>query len=175
MDLLTLPQWLTLAIILATLALLALEVLRVDVTAMLALVALVVTGVLPAEHALDGFSSDPVMAVAGALVLSAAIVQTGIADRIGDTIGRLAGQGTLRALVVLMLATAAMSAFTHHLMVTAMMVPVAIGVARGGAVPPSRYLMPVSLAASIGATLTLIGAPAFLVADHVLQRASGVT
>ena len=171
MDLLTLPQWLTLAIILATLALLALEVLRVDVTAMLALVALVVTGVLPAEHALDGFSSDPVMAVAGALVLSAAIVQTGIADRIGDTIGRLAGQGTLRALVVLMLATAAMSAFTHHLMVTAMMVPVAIGVARGGAVPPSRYLMPVSLAASIGATLTLIGAPAFLVADHVLQRA----
>ena len=108
MDLLTLPQWLTLAIILATLALLALEVLRVDVTAMLALVALVVTGVLPAEHALDGFSSDPVMAVAGALVLSAAIVQTGIADRIGDTIGRLAGQGTLRALVVLMLATAAM-------------------------------------------------------------------
>ena len=171
MDLLTLPQWLTLAIILATLALLALEVLRVDVTAMLALVALVVTGVLPAEHALDGFSSDPVMAVAGALVLSAAIVQTGIADRIGDTIGRLAGQGTLRALVVLMLATAAMSAFTHHLMVTAMMVPVAIGVARGGVVPPSRYLMPVSLAASIGATLTLIGAPAFLVADHVLQRA----
>jgi di/tricarboxylate transporter len=168
---LTTPQWLCLAILAITLVLLVTEWLRSDIVAMLALVAFVVTGVLRPEAALRGFGSEPVIAVVGAFVLSAAVVNTGLAEQFGRGVSRIAGTRVVWALAVLMLAAALLSALTHHLLITALMVPIATGVAQRGEFPASRLLMPVSLAASIGTTLTLIGAPAFLVADHVLQEA----
>jgi di/tricarboxylate transporter len=167
----TTPQILCLAILAVTLLLLITEWLRADIVAMLALVALVATGVLRPDAALKGFGSEPVIAVIGAFVLSAAVVNTGLAEQFGRGVSRIAGTRVVWALIVLMLAAALLSALTHHLLITALMVPIAGAVAQRGEFPASRLLMPVSLAASIGTTLTLIGAPAFLVADHVLQEA----
>ncbi|HVJ62473.1 MAG TPA: SLC13 family permease, partial [Tahibacter sp.] len=167
----TTPQILCLAILAVTLLLLITEWLRSDIVAMLALVALVATGVLKPDAALKGFGSEPVIAVVGAFVLSAAVVNTGLAEQFGRGVSRIAGTRVVWALFVLMLAAALLSALTHHLLITALMVPIAGSVAQRGEFTASRLLMPVSLAASIGTTLTLIGAPAFLVADHVLQEA----
>lgn len=167
----TTPQILCLAILAVTLLLLITEWLRSDIVAMLALVALVATGVLKPDAALKGFGSEPVIAVIGAFVLSAAVVNTGLAEQFGRGVSRIAGTRVVWALFVLMLAAALLSALTHHLLITALMVPIAGSVAQRGEFTASRLLMPVSLAASIGTTLTLIGAPAFLVADHVLQEA----
>nr|WP_305119284.1 SLC13 family permease [Tahibacter harae] len=165
------PQIVCLLIIALTLLLLITEWLRADVVALGAVVALVATGVLSPEQALKGFSSEPVIAVIGAFVLSAAVVNTGLAERLGQWVTRVAGTHLLWGLLVLMLAAALLSALTHHLLITALMVPIATTVAARGQFSVSRLLMPVSLSASIGTTLTLIGAPAFLVADHVLQEA----
>jgi len=162
-----------LVILLATLVLLVSEWIRLDVTAMLALVALVVTGILKPAEALAGFGSEPAIAVAAVFVLSAGLAQTGVTERLGDWIGRLAGASLWRATLVIMLAVAAMSAFTHHLMITAMMLPVTLAICARAGLPPSRLLMPMSLAASFGTTLTVIGAPAFLIAAHILGRDGG--
>jgi di/tricarboxylate transporter len=70
-------------------------------------------------------------------------------------------------------AVAALSAFTHHVMVTAMMLPIVLRHARERQLPASRLLMPMSLAASLGTTLTLVSAPAFLLAGNMLERAGG--
>ena len=146
------------------------ERLRVDVTAMLILLALVVTGVLDAKQALSGFSSEPAIIVAAVFVISGALAATGITERLGLWIGRASGRSEARGVAVLMPAVAALSAFTHHVMVTAMMLPIVLRHAREMKLPASRLLMPMSLAASLGTTLTLVSAPAFLLADSLIER-----
>jgi len=146
------------------------ERLRVDVTAMLILLALVLTGVLDGKQALSGFASEPAIIVAAVFVISGGLAATGITERLGQWIGRAAGKGEARAIAVVMPAVAAMSAFTHHVMVTALMLPIMVRHARERQLPASRLLMPMSLAASLGTTLTLVSAPAFLLADNLLER-----
>ncbi|WP_028918489.1 SLC13 family permease [Pseudoxanthomonas suwonensis] len=143
---------------------------RVDLVAMLALLALGLTGILDARQLLAGFSSEPAIIVASVFVLSAGLSATGITDRIGAGIGRAAGGSEWRTIAVVMPATAALAAFSHHVMVTAMMLPILMRLARERKLPVSRLLMPMSLAASLGTTLTLFSAPAFLLASDLLKR-----
>jgi di/tricarboxylate transporter len=165
-----LEQILFLVILAATLVLFISEKLRVDVVAMLALLALTLTGILGPKDALSGFSSEPAIIVASVFVLSAGLSATGITERIGAGIARAAGSSEWRTIAVVMPATAALAAFTHHLMVTAMMLPILMRLAREQKLATSRLLMPMSLAASLGTTLTLISAPAFLLANDQLKR-----
>jgi di/tricarboxylate transporter len=153
-----------------TLGLFVSEKLRVDLVAMLALLALTLTGILGPKEALSGFSSEPAIIVAAVFVLSAGLSATGITDRIGAVIARAAGGSEWRTIAVVMPATAALAAFSHHVMVTAMMLPILMRLAREQKLATSRLLMPMSLAASLGTTLTLISAPAFLLANDLLKR-----
>ena len=162
---------LTLLVILAgAFALLLTERIRIDLTAVLIILALAVTGILPAEEALSGFGSEPAIVAAAIFVLSGAMQTTGLADRLGLWIGRLAGKSSLRITGVVMGAVAALSAFTHHLTITAVMVPVTLKLSQDHDVPASRLLMPMSFAASLGTTITILGAPAFLIADRLLRQ-----
>jgi len=146
---------------------------RVDVTAMLLLMALVVGGVLDPKQALSGFASEPAIVVAAVFVISGGLSATGVTERLGRWIGRAAGRSESRAVAVVMPAVAALSAFTHHVMVTAMMLPLLLRHGRETGLPASRLLMPMSLAASLGTTLTLVSAPAFLLAGDMLARNGG--
>jgi di/tricarboxylate transporter len=157
----------------AGLVLFVTEKFRVDVTAMLILAALTLTGILTADEALSGFSSEPALIVASVFVLSGGLAATGLTERIGAQIGRAAGGSEWRTIAVVMPAVAALAAFSHHLMVTAMMLPILMRIAREKGLPPSRVLMPMSLAASLGTTLTVISAPAFLLASNLLEREGG--
>src|SRR5437868_852555 len=96
---------------------------------------------------------------------------TGLSDRMGDWIGRFAGKSLSRAIAVIMPSVALMSAFTHHVTTTAMMLPITLDLSRERKMPASKLLMPMSFAASLGTTITIIGAPAFLIASTVLQQA----
>lgn len=143
---------------------------RVDLVAMLLVLALALTGTLGLEQALAGFGSEPAIIVAAAFVISGGLGATGVTDRIGQAIGRAAGASEWRAVAVVMPAVAALAAFSHHLMVTAMMLPILLRLARDQGLPASRLLMPMALAASLGTTLTLFSAPAFLLARDLLER-----
>lgn len=147
------------------------EKLRVDVTAMVILLALVLSGVLDSQQALSGFASEPAIIVASVFVISGALGATGISERVGNWISVAAGAREWRTIAVVMPAVALLAAFTHHVMVTAMMLPLLLRHARDRKLPASRLLMPMSLAASLGTTLTLFSAPAFLLANDMLQRA----
>jgi di/tricarboxylate transporter len=164
-------QWAFFAILLGACALLVSEKLRSDVVAVLIVLALAATGLLSPRQALSGFASEPAVVVVAVLVLGTALRQTGLAERFGQWVARLAGGGYIRALGALMTAVATLSAFTHHVTMTAVMLPVALDLAKKRDIPPSKLLMPLSVAASLGTTITLIGAPAFLVASAVIQQA----
>jgi di/tricarboxylate transporter len=163
------------AILIAAFGLLLTERLRNDIVALLIILALAVTGLLEPAEALSGFSSEPAIVVAAIFVLSGALHQTGLSDTIGGWIGRLAGSegdraSPLRPLAVIMPSVALLSAFTHHLTTTAVMLPVTLNLSRERGIAPSKLLIPLSFAASLGTTITIIGAPAFLIASAVLQQ-----
>jgi di/tricarboxylate transporter len=147
------------------------EKLTVDMTAIFIILSLAITGVLDAKEALSGFASEPALIVCAVFVLSAGLAATGVTDSIGTAVARFAGKNQYTANFIIMTTVAALSAFTHHLMVTAMMLPIAMRISRENEIPSSRLLIPMATAASLGTTLTLIGAPAFLLANGIIKRA----
>ncbi|HEX3084532.1 MAG TPA: SLC13 family permease, partial [Pyrinomonadaceae bacterium] len=157
-------------ILIIALALFVTEWIRTDVVAVLVVIALYVTRVLKPEEALSGFSSEPAIVIAGIFVLTGALHATGLSDRLGDWIGHFAGKSLNRSIAVIMPAVALFSAFTHHVTTTAVMLPITLDLSREQKIPASKLLMPMSFAASLGTAITIIGAPAFLIASTVLQQ-----
>jgi di/tricarboxylate transporter len=165
------PQLVFFAILVAAFVLLLSERLRNDVVAVLIVIALAVTGLLKPAEALSGFASEPAIVVAAVFVLSEGLHRTGVSEQLGALIGRWAGASWTRAIAVIMPSVAVISAFTHHLTTTAIMLPVTLELARERSIPASKLLMPLSFAASLGTAITVIGAPAFLIASETLRQA----
>lgn len=157
-------------IMLTSIALFITDVLRVDIVAILIILALAITGLIDVKAAFSGFSSEPAIIVCAVFMLSAGLSYTGATDVIGQWVGRWAGKSETRANLVIMSAVAGLSAFTHHLMVTAMMLPIVMKLCKEKGFHSSRLLIPMATSASLGTTLTLIGAPALLLANSILQR-----
>ena len=168
---LTTEQMMYLLILVTAIGVLLSERIRNDIVAILIIISLYISGILTAEESLAGFSSEPAIVVAGIFVLSRGMHQTGLSETIGGWVSRLAGNGYNRMVGVIMLSVAGLSAFTHHLTTTAVMLPVTMNIAKEREIAPSKLLMPLSFAASLGTTITIIGAPAFLLASDSLQRA----
>lgn len=166
-----LNQWLFIGILSVALYLFISEKLSIDLIALLIILSLAISGVISPAEALSGFSSEPALIVCAVFVLSAGLSMTGLTDSIGALIGRSASHNQWFGNAVIMFSTAVLSAFTHHLMVTAMMLPIIMKICRENSMPASRFLIPMATAASLGTTMTLIGAPAFLLANNILKRA----
>ena len=151
------PNQIALLLILAgSVILLFTEWIRIDLTAILIIITLSLTGVLAPEEALSGFSSEPAILLASVFVLSGALYHTGLSEQLGNWIKRLAGSGLERAIVVVMPSVALLSAFTHHVTITALMLPPMLKFSRESNIPASKLLMPLSFAASLGTAITII-------------------
>lgn len=146
------------------------ERVRIDLAALLVIVVLAFSGLLPVREAMAGFSSEAAIITASVFVISAGLAATGLADRVGGWIGALAGASEWRTLLVVIPTVALVAAFTHQLMVVAMMLPVLLHLAHERGLSPSRLLMPMAFAASLGTTITVLGAPAFLLTSSLLHR-----
>ena len=158
-------------ILIGAVILLFTEWVRVDLTAILIILMLGLTGVLAPEDAFSGFSSEPAILVATVFVLNGALYYTGLSEQLGNWIKQLAGKSFERAIGVVMPAVALLSAFTHHVTITGLMLPPMLKLSRENDIPASKLLIPLSFAASLGTTITIIGAPAFLIADGLLKQA----
>src|ERR1051325_1829666 len=164
-------QLLLLLILLGSVILLFTEWIRIDLTAILIIVMLSITGVLKPEDALSGFSSEPAILLASVFVLNGALYHTGLSERLGNLIKQLAGKSLERVIGGVMPSVALLSAFTHHVTITGLMLPPLLKLSRESDIPASKLLIPLSFAASLGTTITIIGAPAFLIADGLLRQA----
>jgi di/tricarboxylate transporter len=158
-------------ILVGAIVLLFTEWIRIDLTAVLIIVALGLTGVLEPEAALSGFSSEPAILLAAVFVMNGALYHTGLSEQMGNRIKQLAGKSAERAIGVVMPAVALLSAFTHHVTITGLMLPPLLKLSRETDIPASKLLIPMSFAASLGTAITIIGAPAFLIADGLLRQA----
>ena len=145
------------------------EWLRVDLVALLVLSSLAVTGLIAPSEAVAGFSSPAVITVWAVFILSGGLARTGVAGFIGRQILRLAGQGEVRLLVVIMLTAGFMSAFMNNVGVAALLLPVVMNIARRTGRHPSKLLMPLAYGALLGGLNTLIGTPPNILVSDILR------
>ena len=160
---------LVLAILVAAMVLFVTGWLRMDLTALVVLAILALTGLVTPGQALAGFSSPAVITVAGMFVISAGLARTGVAGIVGRQVLRMAGHGEVRLLVVIMVTAGVLSSFMNNIGVAAMMLPVVMDIARRTRRPPSRLLLPLALACLMGGLLTLVGTPPNIVVSDALQ------
>ena len=143
-----------------------------DVVALLAMVALPLTGVLSVQEALAGFSDPSVVLIAALFVIGDGLVRTGIAYRLGDWLMRAAGSSETRLLVLLMLAVAGLGSVMSSTGVVAIFIPVVLGIANRMKVSPRRLLlMPLAFAGLISGMLTWWRRRPNLVVNSELRRA----
>lgn len=158
-------------VLLGAVALFVSDRVRLDVVALLVILALTLTGSLTPAQALAGFADPLVVMIAALFVVSGALVQTGVADAFGRALGRLAGGGETRMVVAVMLATGLLSAFMSSTGTVAVMLPIVMAMAWRAGVSPSKLLIPTAYAALVGGMLTLIATPPNLVASQALEGA----
>jgi di/tricarboxylate transporter len=152
----TLDQAFAFAIVAAMMALFVWGRLRYDLVAMLALLASVAAGIVPADQAFAGFGDDIVVIVATALLVSAAVAKSGIAERsIAPLAPRLVT--VQRQILVLVGVVTLLSAFVKNVGALAIMMPIAFQLARRTGTSPSSLLMPMAFGSLLGGLTTLVG------------------
>ena len=151
------------------------EKVRMDVTALIVLGALAVTGLVSPVDAVAGFANGAVIAVWAMFILSDGLTRTGIANVIGRTVLRFAGAGQGAMTVVIMLTGGVLSAFMNNIGVAALMLPVVIEIARRTRIPASKLLMPLAYGCLLGGLTTMIGTPPNLLIAGALQQAGEPT
>ena len=166
---LTLPILLVLGLLVAVVFVFAFEWLPVDVTTLLLLSVLVLTGILSVEQAFSGFSNDIIIILASIFVLSGALMKGGILDHLGDMIFRVAGGSRTKILLCVLPVTTFVSAFMNNTTTTAVIMPAALGVCRKSRLAPSKVLIPLAFASMLGGTCTLIGTSTNVAASGFLQ------
>ncbi|WP_110716946.1 SLC13 family permease [Salinicola acroporae] len=131
---------------------------RYDLVAMAALLACVLLGVVPADEAFSGFGHPAIITVAAVLVLSRGFEHSGVVDWIAEKTLK-AGSQPIWQLAVLTTTVILLSAVMNNVGALALLLPVAVRVAREHGTSPSLLLMPLAFGSLLGGLITLIGTP----------------
>lgn len=161
---------LLLVIIVVAMLLFSSERISADIVALGVLMALILTGLLPVEQAFAGFGSDAVIMIFGLLVLTAALLRTGVVENTGRLIIRRVGERPLALLAVIMIASSTLGAFMSNTASTAFFVPIVIGVARKARVNASRFLMPLAFSSILSSSVTLVSTSTNIVVSDLMQQ-----
>lgn len=168
MDWQTIQIVIVLALTVAVFASFVRETWPADVVAMLAFSILLITGILSSKQAMAVFSNNGPITVGCMFVLSAALERTGLIERIGGYTAGAAGKSPVVALVAMALVVMVLSAFINNTPVVVVLTPVAFMLARALKISPSRLLIPLSYAAIMGGTTTLIGTSTNLLVNGII-------
>lgn len=147
--------------------------LSMEVTSIGIIVALAVSGILEPNEALSGFSSPATITVVGMLVLSAGLDRAGIVDYAARVLSMGTRAGLRGLLVVLAIPAIGFSAFMNNTPVVALMIPIALTLARKARVAPSRILLPLSYFSILGGTCTLFGTSTNILVDALYKEGGG--
>jgi di/tricarboxylate transporter len=146
---------------------------RYDLVAIAALLAVALLGIVPADEAFLGFGHPAVITVAGVLVISRALINSGAIDLLARRMMRVGNQPTLQV-GVLSSVSALCSAVMNNVAATALLLPLGIQMARKAGRSPSLLLMPLAYSSLLGGMLTLIGTPPnIIIATYRDQTGAG--
>ncbi len=162
---------LTFAILAATVALFIWGRLRADIVALLALLALFLTGILTTAQSIAGFGDSTVILIAALFVVGEGLSQTGVTAWLSSRLRALAGRSLTGLIVAAMAVGALLSAFMSNTGATAALMPAVVSAAWSVGSVPSKTLMPLAYATSSGGLLTLMGTPPNIIVADTLSAA----
>jgi len=146
--------------------------LRYDLVALLALLAAVAAGVVPADHAFAGFANPVLPLIGAALIVGVAVGQSGAIEVLLRRLTPMMRSKDLQV-GILVACVAVLSALMKNIGALAIFVSAALQVARRNDRPPSEFLMPLSFASLLGGSMTLIGTSPNLLTSAVRQELTG--
>ncbi len=161
------------AITVLAFVLFASEIVPVDVTALIVMVALMVLSPwtqVSIEEGISGFSNSATITVLAMFILSAGVSRTGAVQKLGTRMAAFARDDERRQLLSVLGVAGVPSGFLNNTPIVAMLIPAVSDLAREGGTSPSKLLIPLSYASMVGGMLTLIGTSTNLVASNVSAR-----
>ncbi|MBD3220901.1 SLC13 family permease [bacterium] len=167
----TLEIALVLALLGLVVVLFVTEALRVDVIALIIMVALPWLGLISPEQAFSGLASDAVVAIIAVMILSHGLDRAGVMTRVTRPILRLAGDDARKITALVSLAAATVSSVMQNMGSAALLLPAILRISRRTGIPAGRLLLPMGYVAILGGTLTLVASGPLIILNDLLQQA----
>lgn len=156
-----------LAIAVGAMVLFITERLRMDIVAMLVLVALAVPGLVGPAEALSGFSNQATVTVAAMFILAAGLDKTGALSGIGALLGK--SKSPTLFLLTLFAVLALIAPFVNNTAVVAVFMPIVMAASLKIGLSPTKTLIPLSYVSQMAGVTTLIGTSTNLIVNSVAQ------
>ena len=141
-----------------------------EVTGLLAMALLIVSGVLKPSEAVEGFGSPALITLMGLFAISAGLFRSGGLDRLRALIGSDAVRSPKRMIALMVAAVGPVSAFVPNTPIVASLLPVVESWCQRRRIAPSKVLLPLSFATVLGGTMTLLGSSVNLLASEVSSK-----
>lgn len=135
----------------------ALETVSFDVTAVIVLSVLMISGILTPEEGFSGFSNSATVTIGAMFILSEGLRRTGVLAWIGDQFVSIGKNDYRTAVVSMMVFISVTSMFINNTAAVAIFIPIVLSMSSTLGVSASRLLMPLSFASMFGGVSTLIG------------------
>ncbi len=168
-----------LAILVLTIVLFVSELLRVDVVAVLVMVLIGLSsllpnyeGLVPAVRLFEGFSSNAVISIIAVMILGAGLDRTGLLNRLAARILVVAGNTERRIMVLVSSAVGAISGFMQNIGAAALFLPVVDRICKRSGATPSSLLMPMGYCAILGGTLTMVGSSPLILLNDLIANSN---
>ena len=160
-------------IIMIALVLFITEFFPIDVTALLVLGLLLALGLVTPSEGLSGFSNPAVITIACLFVMSYALQKSHVLEYVIININKIIDQSQALGMAVYLFCIGIASAVVNNTAIVAIFMPVTIRLADKYNISPSKVLIPLSYAAILGGTLTLVGTSTNLIVNSVLVVSTG--
>ena len=147
------------------------ELVPLAITATAGAIACGILGFIPVKSVFAGLSNSTVVLFAGMFVVGAAMFHTGLAQKIGIGVVKMAGKSENGLMLGIMLVGAGLSSVLSNTGTAACLMPVVLGICAAAKIPASRQLMPLAFAAGLGGIITLVGTPPNIIAAGALKAA----
>ena len=157
-----------LVLIIITFVLFVTEALPIDVIALVILSILLLTGLTTLEESFSGFSNPAVITIAALFVLSYSLQKSGVLEYVVLFLNKLVSRSLGLGLTVYLISIALASAVVNNTAIVAIFIPITIRMADKYKISPSKVLIPLSYAAILGGTLTLVGTSTNLLVNSIL-------
>jgi len=169
---LTHDMMLVLGLLVFTVLMLVLEWIRADLVALLVIVVIGITRLMPVEQLFDGFAGNAVISLLGVMIMGAGLDRTGVLSKAASFLLRLSGGVETRLQFLLNAMVGSLSAIMQSQALATLFLPVASRVSARTGVPLGRLLLPMACCILAGTNITMISNSPLILLNDLIASAN---